>query len=225
MEYRQLGNSGLKVSELTLGTMTFGGEGHMAKVGDVGRLRRPHDDRQGAGCRRQFLRYRQHVFGRCLGGDSRPGAGRQAQRRAHRHQGALPHGRRGQRSRPVAFSYPPAARSQPEAPEHRAHRPVSDASVGWHHPARGNTGNLRHARASRQDPLLRHLELLGLACHEGSGNLRARGLHQADQPADPLHRPGARSRVRTDAGRRGFGARHHDLEPAGRWPAVRQVSA
>ncbi|MGB7755371.1 MAG: aldo/keto reductase [Salinisphaera sp.] len=35
MEYRQLGNSGLKVSELTLGTMTFGGQGHMAKVGDV----------------------------------------------------------------------------------------------------------------------------------------------------------------------------------------------
>ena len=27
MEYRQLGNSGLKISALTLGTMTFGGEG------------------------------------------------------------------------------------------------------------------------------------------------------------------------------------------------------
>ncbi|AWN17881.1 aldo/keto reductase [Salinisphaera sp. LB1] len=35
MEYRQLGNSGLKVSKLTLGTMTFGGEGHMAKVGNT----------------------------------------------------------------------------------------------------------------------------------------------------------------------------------------------
>jgi len=33
MEYRQLGRSGLKVSALTLGTMTFGGEGKFSKVG------------------------------------------------------------------------------------------------------------------------------------------------------------------------------------------------
>ena len=36
MEYRQLGNSGLKVSVLTMGTMTFGGKGVFARVGDVG---------------------------------------------------------------------------------------------------------------------------------------------------------------------------------------------
>ncbi|RJS94757.1 aldo/keto reductase [Salinisphaera sp. Q1T1-3] len=36
MEYRQLGRSGLKVSALTLGTMTFGGEGNMAKIGNTG---------------------------------------------------------------------------------------------------------------------------------------------------------------------------------------------
>ena len=35
MEYRQLGNSGLKISALTLGTMTFGGQGGFAKVGAV----------------------------------------------------------------------------------------------------------------------------------------------------------------------------------------------
>jgi aryl-alcohol dehydrogenase-like predicted oxidoreductase len=35
MEYRQLGNSGLKVSVLTMGTMTFGGKGNFAKVGNV----------------------------------------------------------------------------------------------------------------------------------------------------------------------------------------------
>jgi aryl-alcohol dehydrogenase-like predicted oxidoreductase len=33
MEYRQLGNSGLRVSALTLGTMTFGGTGNFAAVG------------------------------------------------------------------------------------------------------------------------------------------------------------------------------------------------
>ncbi|EGK00216.1 aldo/keto reductase [Dysgonomonas gadei] len=36
MEYRQLGNSGLKVSTITLGTMTFGGEGEFAKIGNAG---------------------------------------------------------------------------------------------------------------------------------------------------------------------------------------------
>ena len=35
MHYRTLGRSGLKVSQLTLGTMTFGGEGAMAKVGNT----------------------------------------------------------------------------------------------------------------------------------------------------------------------------------------------
>jgi aryl-alcohol dehydrogenase-like predicted oxidoreductase len=35
MEYRQLGTSGLQISALTLGTMTFGGHGNFAKVGDT----------------------------------------------------------------------------------------------------------------------------------------------------------------------------------------------
>jgi aryl-alcohol dehydrogenase-like predicted oxidoreductase len=33
MEYRSLGRSGLKVSVLTLGTMTFGAAGALAKTG------------------------------------------------------------------------------------------------------------------------------------------------------------------------------------------------
>jgi aryl-alcohol dehydrogenase-like predicted oxidoreductase len=36
MEQRQLGASGLRVSALTLGTMTFGGKGNFANVGDTG---------------------------------------------------------------------------------------------------------------------------------------------------------------------------------------------
>src|ERR1700744_881267 len=35
MEYRQLGSSGLMVSVLTLGTMTFGGRGAFEKVGNT----------------------------------------------------------------------------------------------------------------------------------------------------------------------------------------------
>src|ERR1700761_491452 len=36
MDYRQLGRSGLKVSTVTLGTMTMGGKGKFASVGEVG---------------------------------------------------------------------------------------------------------------------------------------------------------------------------------------------
>jgi aryl-alcohol dehydrogenase-like predicted oxidoreductase len=45
MDYRQLGNSGLRVSALSLGTMTFGGRGAMANVGstDVAGARRQLD--------------------------------------------------------------------------------------------------------------------------------------------------------------------------------------
>jgi aryl-alcohol dehydrogenase-like predicted oxidoreductase len=35
MQYRQLGRSGLRLSQLTLGTMTFGGRGNFAKVGET----------------------------------------------------------------------------------------------------------------------------------------------------------------------------------------------
>ena len=35
MEYRLLGGSGLKVSVLTMGTMTFGGKGNSAKTGNL----------------------------------------------------------------------------------------------------------------------------------------------------------------------------------------------
>jgi aryl-alcohol dehydrogenase-like predicted oxidoreductase len=51
MEYRQLGRSGLRVSVLTLGTMTFGGQGAFAKVGstDVEGARRLIDQAREAG--------------------------------------------------------------------------------------------------------------------------------------------------------------------------------
>jgi aryl-alcohol dehydrogenase-like predicted oxidoreductase len=37
MEYRYLGRSGLRISTLTMGTMTFGGKGRFAKVGSIGK--------------------------------------------------------------------------------------------------------------------------------------------------------------------------------------------
>jgi aryl-alcohol dehydrogenase-like predicted oxidoreductase len=36
MEYRTVGRSGLRISVLTMGTMTFGGKGNFAGVGSTG---------------------------------------------------------------------------------------------------------------------------------------------------------------------------------------------
>ena len=51
MEYRQLGNSGLRISTLTMGTMTFGGSGGFATIGstDVEAARRQFDVCRAAG--------------------------------------------------------------------------------------------------------------------------------------------------------------------------------
>src|SRR5215204_3098665 len=57
MEYRQLGRSGLRVSALTLGTMTFGGRGNFAKTGstDLTGARRLIDISLDAGISRHHL--------------------------------------------------------------------------------------------------------------------------------------------------------------------------
>jgi aryl-alcohol dehydrogenase-like predicted oxidoreductase len=51
MEYRQLGRSGLRISKLTMGTMTFGGRGNFASVGatELDGARRQIDMAMGAG--------------------------------------------------------------------------------------------------------------------------------------------------------------------------------
>ena len=66
MEYRQLGNSGLMVSVLTMGTMTFGGAGPFAKVGSgsVDELKRMIDIVADAGV--NFIDTADiYSFGRC----------------------------------------------------------------------------------------------------------------------------------------------------------------
>ncbi len=90
MEYRQLGNSGLKVSVLTMGTMTFGGKGSFAKVGDVSldEVRRLIDLVADAGV--NLIDTANIYSAGALGGADRRGDGRQAQAgHADRHQGAL----------------------------------------------------------------------------------------------------------------------------------------
>ncbi len=70
MEYVRLGRSGMKVSRICLGCMSFG-SGFNWMVPEDDQLRhRP----QGARSRHQFLRHRQRLFGRRERADSRPRA-------------------------------------------------------------------------------------------------------------------------------------------------------
>lgn len=66
MRYRQLGNSGLEISALTLGTMTFGGDGSFSRVGnvDVAGARRQIDMCRDAGVNAIDTADR-YSFGRC----------------------------------------------------------------------------------------------------------------------------------------------------------------
>ncbi len=73
MEFRQLGRSGLRVSVLAMGTMTFGGSDVFGNVGhtDVAGARR--QNRHVPRCGREPRRHRQHVFGGRRGGHPRSG--------------------------------------------------------------------------------------------------------------------------------------------------------
>ena len=79
VEYRRLGRSGLKVSEICLGTMTFGNGADEARVGAHGPCR--------VRCRRELLRHRRRLCERRLGGHAGQGAEGPAAGRRHRLQG------------------------------------------------------------------------------------------------------------------------------------------
>ena len=64
MDYRQLGDSGLRFSELILGTMGFGGGGQFSGVGQIDLDGRQAADRHGARRRRQRDRHGRHLHGR-----------------------------------------------------------------------------------------------------------------------------------------------------------------
>jgi aryl-alcohol dehydrogenase-like predicted oxidoreductase len=92
MAYRQLGRCGLRVSTMTLGTMTFGGTGWASVVGqtDVEGARRQINMARGAGVN---LFDTADVYSSGLSeDDSRQGPRPRSRRRAHRDQGAAADG-------------------------------------------------------------------------------------------------------------------------------------
>ena len=138
MEYRQLGRSGLRVSVLALGTMTFGGRGDFAKTGatDVAGARRQIDLALDAGVN---LIDTADVYSRGLSEEivGQAIAGRR-ERLLLATKARLRDGRRPERRGPLAPPPDPRLRGEPAAAGHRLHRPVPGARVGRPDPAGGD---------------------------------------------------------------------------------------
>ncbi len=169
MEYRNLGKSGLKVSRLCLGCMSYG-------VPERG----PHpwtlDERQG----RPFIARRSNwastssiprtPIPTAPAKRSWAGAGRvrPPRRGGHRHQGLSPDAHRSQRPRPVAQNDHDRDRCQPPPAGNRLRRSLSNSPLGLHHPDRRNALGPRRRGPFGQGPLPGRLVDVCLAILSGA---------------------------------------------------------
>ncbi len=64
MKYNLLGNTGLKVSELCMGTMTFGGKGRFQMIGNLAQAPVDEINEKSHRWRDQFYRHCQCIFRR-----------------------------------------------------------------------------------------------------------------------------------------------------------------
>ncbi len=180
MEYRLLGRSGLKVSTITLGTMTMGGKGDFAMVGNVGvkEARRQIDlcidagvnlidtaDVYSAGASEE-------IIGQALGGKRKGGVLIATKARFAMGEGPNDGGH-------LAPSSDPRLRGQPEAARHRCHRSLPAPSMGRRDAAGGDARGPRQSGPARARALHRLLELFRLACDEGARRQRAVSIASA----------------------------------------------
>ena len=158
MKYRLLGNSGLRVSELALGAMTFGMPGWGVEKDES---RRVYDGFREAGgnfidTANLYSGGRSETFlGEFLAGE------RERIVLATKYTGAT-------RSRDVNATgnnrknMMDAVHASLKRLEHRLHRPLLGARARLHHADRGGDARPRRPRAPGQDPLRGHLRHAGL---------------------------------------------------------------
>ena len=138
MEYRALGRSGLRVSVLTMGTMTFGGTGAFADVGstDVEEAERQVDMCLDAGINLidtadvYSAGLAEEILGQVLRG--------RRDRVLVATKVRMGMGRGPERFRAVPSPHHLRLRGQPAPPGHRSHRPVPGTRVGRPDPAGGD---------------------------------------------------------------------------------------
>ena len=220
MRYRKFGNTGLFVSELCLGTMTFGGgrrhlgQHRHAAAGGRRQARRPF-----ARCGHQFHRYRRRLRRRPVGDHHRPGAEEPqgaARERRRRDEDSWRNRHQERRIRAARRAITSSTASRRVCKRLQLDH-VDLYQIHGFDPATPIEETLRaldNLVAARACALYRRVELGGVADREGArhfGAARARALRIA---TGVLHDRRARSRARTRAAAAKRGRRAAGMEPA-----------
>ena len=133
MDYVKLGRTGLEVSRLCLGCMSYGVPERGAHPWTLDEEQSRPFIRQALDARHQLLRHRQRLLGRHQRGDRRPGAASDFARRDEVVIATKVHGRDApgpERRRAVAQGDPDRDRRQPAPARHRLRRPLPDPPLG-----------------------------------------------------------------------------------------------
>ena len=226
MKYRMLADTGVFVSELCLGAMTFGGRGQMWEV--IGGLDQAAVDaivHRSLDAGVNFIDTAdvysagesETMVGKALAGPAP--AGRAGD------QGPRPDGEGAERSRVVAAPHPRGDRCQPEAPRHRLHRPVPDPPVRFADQRRGHAACARRRGARGEGALHRLFEPCRVADDEGAGHLESRRPRAVPVHAVLLLAGRARARARDRSAPQGPEPGAARLESAGRRVPLGQVHA
>ena len=198
MKQRTLGRTGLFVSELCLGTMTFGGDGGM--WGKIGNLQQADAERLVGRALDAGINFidtadvysggvSEQITGQALKNLKVPRENVVVATKVFGETGTGP-----QRARRLARSHPGRRQGEPEAAAARPHRPLPDPRLRPGHADRGNGARARPAGAARPRALRRRVELGGLADRQGARHLRAPGPGALRVAAGLLHAsPGATS--------------------------------
>ena len=177
MKYNRLGQTGLFVSEICLGTMTFSGDNYFGgAIGTLGQKDATALIARALEARDQFHRHRQCLFLRRVRKDDRPGAegsGRQAQRCGAGDQGVRPHGR----PAPTTWAPPAAISWTASAAAWSGCRPIISTFTRSIIPTRMHRRGRDHAGAGRSGApghgaLCRRLQLGSLEDRQGQRRRR-----------------------------------------------------
>ena len=229
MRNRPLGRTGLFVSELCLGTMTFGGgEGMWAQIGNLQQADAERLIGQALDAGINFIdtadQYSgglaEQITGQALKNLKVPRESVVVATKVVRRDGA-----RAEHARRLARPHPRRRESESEAPSARSHRPLSDSCIRCGDTDRRNDARARSAGAPRPRSLHRCIQLGRVANRQGGWHRRTARSDALGIAAGLLHdcRPRPRARNHSDAAQRRD--RPVGVEPACRRIAQRQVRA
>ena len=225
MEYTKLGRTGLDVSRLCLGCMSYGEPDRGSHIWTLGEAASRPLLKKALDLGINFFDTANVYSAGIERGDRRPGAARlrAARRGRDRDQGQPADAQGAQRHGPVAQGHLRGDRRQPEAPRHRLRRPVPDPSLGSARADRGDARGARRRRSRRQGPAHRRVVDVRVAVRESAARVRQARLGALRDDAE-LRQPALpRGRARDAAALQGRGHRRDPVEPARARPADARV--